>query len=211
MRKQVVIVGAGGLGQLVHDILLHDPSVEVVGFLDSNAELHGTRVDNLPVWGGLEQVQRLRWDGVTHAIVAIGINPIRRTMARRLVDAGLELASAIHPQSAVARSAVVGAHVIIGAGARVCVHATIGDHAVLSAGAIVEHDNRIGRGAFLHPAVRLAGGVEVGDDAVLEIGASVIPGVAIGEGARIGAGSIVIRNVTGGEQARGVPAAVPVS
>ncbi len=204
--KQVVIVGASGLGQLVHDILLHDPSVSVAGFLDSNPTLHGTTVDGKRVWGGLEQIQRLRWQGLTHAVVAIGINPTRRAMAERLEAEGLQLYSAIHPQAALARSVRLGRHVIIGAGVRVCVHATIADHVVLSAGSIVEHDNVVEAGAFLHPAVRLAGGVSIGADAVLEIGASVIPGVSIGAGARVGAGSIVIRDIAPTEQAAGVPA-----
>lgn len=204
--KQAVIVGASGLGQLVHDILLHDPTVSVLGFLDSNPALHGTTVDGKRVLGGIEQVQRLRWQGLTHAVVAIGINPTRRAMADRIRDEGLELLSAMHPQAALARSVRLGRHVIIGAGVRACVHATIGDHVVLSAGSIVEHDNVIDSGAFLHPAVRLAGNVTVGADAVLEIGASVIPGVTIGAGARVGAGSIVIRDIAPTTRAAGVPA-----
>lgn len=203
---RLAIFGAGGLGQLVHDIVRQHPEAQVVGFLDSDTALHKRTRDGLTVLGGLSAVERLRWAGLTHAIVAIGENRLRVQIAAALQERGLELASAIHPLASFARTSRLGAHVVVGPRATVCVHADIGEHCVISAGAIVEHDVRIGAGAFLHPAVRLAGGVHVGAGATLEIGASVIPGVRIGAGARVGAGSVVIRDVPSGARVSGVPA-----
>lgn len=204
--NRVVIFGAGGLGELVHDILQVAGTVHVVGFLDSDPCLHGQQRDGLPVLGGLDQVGTLRWSGVTHAVVAIGDNQVRTRIADALTQRGLGLISAIHPQATIAPSAELGRHLIIGARVTVCVHAVIEDHCVISSGAIIEHDNHLGPGAFIHPAVRLAGGVRVEAGATLEIGASVIPGVRVGRRARVRAGAVVIRDIADGREAVGMPA-----
>ncbi len=202
----VVIFGAGGLGELVHDILRYRTGCHVVGFLDSDTDLCGAKRDGLTVLGGLGDVERLRWKGVTAAVVAIGDNRARVRIAEQLESRGLQLESAIHPLASIARSACVGRHLIIGARVSICVHAHVGDHCVISTGAIVEHDNQIGSGVFLHPAVRLAGGVSVGASATLGIGVTVIPGVSLGRGVRVAPGSIVLHDVSDGTTVGGVPA-----
>ncbi len=46
--KRVLILGAGGHGRVVLDILLQAGGFSVVGFLDSNADIHGRRIDGIP-------------------------------------------------------------------------------------------------------------------------------------------------------------------
>jgi sugar O-acyltransferase (sialic acid O-acetyltransferase NeuD family) len=168
-------------------------------------------VADLPVVGGLEQLERLRKEGVRRAVVAIGDNVTRAAHAEMLQAHDMQLISAVHPLASISPSARISEHVVVGPRATICVHARIGRHAVLSAGAIAEHDNVIGIGAFLGPAVRLAGGVTVEDLATLEIGASVIPGRRVGAGARVEAGAVVIHDVPPNTVVGGVPAAADAS
>lgn len=203
---EAVIFGAGGLGQMVLDILRQTDRVKPVAFLDSDNRLHGLEIDGLTVAGGFESAEALRHEGVGRAIVAIGENETRRRIAERLQEAGFELISAIHPLASIALTAEVAPHVIIGARANICVHAQLAADCVVNSGCIVEHDNRIGAGAFLYPAVRLAGGVKVGECAVLGIGACVIPGRTIGSYARVEPGAVVIRDVPHGARVSGAPA-----
>jgi len=206
---EVVIFGAGGLGGLIDDTLRQTGRYRVVAFLDSDPRKHGRRLYGVPVRGGIEQIERLRWEGATDAIVAIGENATRVRVAEQLRARGLRLASAVHPLASIAPSARIGEHVFIGPRATVCVHARIGEHTLIAAGAIVEHDNRIGRGVFVHAAVRLAGGVHVEDLATLGIGACVIPGRRIGRRAHVQPGAVVIRDVRPGAHVGGVPAGLP--
>ena len=136
----VVIYGAGGLGELVQDILLQAGRYRPAAFLDSDPAQRGRSVFGLAVKGGVEQIDELRRAGVRRMIVAVGDNPTRVALAESLQRGGFELISAIHPLASISPSAQIGAHVIIGPRATVCVHADIGDHTVLSAGAIAEHD-----------------------------------------------------------------------
>ncbi|QOJ13126.1 MAG: acetyltransferase [Planctomycetia bacterium] len=201
-----VIYGAGGLGAVVHDILVQGGRWSVAAFLDSDPRRHGESHDGLPILGGMEVVPALLNRGVRSAIVAIGSNAVRVSVATELRARGITLISAVHPLASVSPRATLGAHVVIGPRVTICVHARIGAHAVLSAGGIVDHDGVIGDGAFLHPAVRLAGGVRVEPCATIGIGASVIPGRTIGAGATVQPGAVVIRDVPPWDIAEGVPA-----
>lgn len=208
--ESVVIYGAGGLGSLVLDILEQAGRYRPVGFLDSNPQRHGQSLAGLPVHGGLEQADMLLAAGTTHAIVAVGDNAARVSLAETLVCRGFALASAIHPLATVSPSAELGPHVVIGPRVTVCVHARIGSHSVLLAGAIAEHDNVLGQGVFLHAAVRLAGGVKIADLALLGIGAAIIPGRTVGRAAYVHPGAVVIHDVPAEAAVAGVPA-VPVN
>ncbi|TWT43684.1 putative acetyltransferase EpsM [Phycisphaerae bacterium RAS1] len=203
----LVIFGAGGLGQMVFDILHAARGIHVVGFLDSDRSLHGSTVGAVRVIGGLESIDTLRRRGVSHAVVAIGDNPTRVEIADAIRARRLELASAVHPAASISIHAEIGAHVIIGPRATLCVHARVAEHAVIGAGCIVEHEGSVGRGSFLHPAVRLAGAVTVEAYVTLGIGCTVIPGRRIAAGARVEPGSIVIRDVSTGGHVGGIPAA----
>ncbi|MBK8913412.1 MAG: acetyltransferase [Phycisphaerales bacterium] len=203
---EAVIYGAGGLGAVVHDILVQHGRWSVAAFLDSDPQRHGRTHDGLPIFGGMDAVPELLARGVRSAIVAIGSNAVRVSLAAELRALGMTLISAVHPLASVSPLAALGAHVIIGPRVTVCVHGRIGAHAILSAGAIVDHDGVIGEGAFLHPAVRLAGGVRVEPCATIGIGASVIPGRTIGTGATVQPGAVVIHDVPAWDVAEGVPA-----
>jgi FlaA1/EpsC-like NDP-sugar epimerase len=56
-RRRVLILGAGGHGRVVLDILLQEGCYDVLGFLDNNPDIHGRRVDGLPVCGGIDDLE----------------------------------------------------------------------------------------------------------------------------------------------------------
>ncbi len=57
--SRVLILGAGQAAMQVADILLHDPSCQLVGFLDDNPDMQGQDVFGFPVLGGLSQLEEL--------------------------------------------------------------------------------------------------------------------------------------------------------
>lgn len=204
----VVILGAGGHGRVVLDIIQQARQHKPVGFLDNNKVLHGRRVDGLSVLGGLERLPELRERGISAAVVAIGDNGIRRAMADSLEENGFELVNAIHPSAQLATNVTVGKGVVIAAGALVCAHCQIGDYAILNTGCIVDHESMIGMATHVCPGVRLAGHVTVESGAFLGIGATVVQNIRIGFEAIVGAGSVVVNNVDPMTTVVGVPARV---
>ncbi len=202
-----VIVGCGGHGRVVLDILMAEGEHRVVGFLDSNADVHGRRVDGVPVIGDLMQLERLRHEyDIEAAIVAIGDNGIRRAFADACERGGLQLINAIHPSANIAHQTTVGRNVVIAAGALVCAHCQIGDSVILNTGCIVDHETMIGTAVHICPGARLAGRVTVEAGAFVGIGATIVQSVRIGYEAVIGAGAVVIGSVQPLTTVVGVPA-----
>ena len=79
-KRRCLIFGAGGHGRVVLDILVNMRRFEVVGFVDSNPNLMGRRIDGAPVVGAIDDLTHIRRElDVDCAIVAIGDNGIRRS------------------------------------------------------------------------------------------------------------------------------------
>lgn len=207
-RKKCVIMGAGGHGRVVLDILLSARQYQVVGFLDSNPALHGRWMDGLPILGGPSSLSELHAQGVTSAIVAIGDNGIRRQMAEQIERAGFELINAIHPSANLARNVNLGRNIVVSAGALVCAHCQIGDSVILNTGCIVDHETMIGTAAHVCPGGKIAGRVVIGAGAFVGIGATILQGLRIGCEAVIGGGAVVIEDVEPLTTVVGVPARV---
>ena len=201
-----IVIGAGGHGRVVLDILMQENRHEVEGFVDSNADLRGRRVDGLPVLGDFSVLQDLRDRGVEGAVVAIGDNGVRRHFADRAERAGFNLINVIHPSANLAHNVTLGRNIVVAAGALVCAHCQIGDSTILNTGCIVDHESMIATAVHICPGARLAGRVTVESGAFVGIGATIIQNLRIGQDAIIAAGAVVINDVEPLTTVVGVPA-----
>jgi len=180
---------------------------EVLGFIDSNTELLGRRMDGKPILGDFAALSQLRHSmNIEGAVVAIGDNGVRRDFADRLDLLGIQPINAIHPSANLAHNVTLGRNVVIAAGALVCAHCQIGDSVILNTGSIVDHESMIGTATHICPGARLAGRVSVESGAFVGIGATVIQNLRIGYEAVVGAGAVVIADVAPMSTVVGVPA-----
>lgn len=206
-KTPCVIVGCGGHGRVVLDILINTRGHEIVGFVDSNVQMHGRRIDGVEVLGSPEQLPQIRdARGVNHVIVAIGDNGVRRGLADRLHDRGFELINAIHPSANLAHNVSLGRNIVVAAGALVCAHSQIGDSVILNTGCIVDHETLVGTSTHVCPGARIAGRVTIESGAFVGIGATVIQSLRVGYESIIGAGAVVIHDVAPMSTVVGVPA-----
>ncbi|MCD6351472.1 MAG: acetyltransferase [Armatimonadetes bacterium] len=203
---RLVLLGAGGHGKVVAEVLRRQGLVEVVGFLDDNPQLHGQRVAGLPVLGGTEMLEALVSEGLRYFLPTIGDNKIRAQKYSLGLELGLGPWQAIDPSTVLASDAQLGRGVQILPAAVVNPAARVGDDVVLNTASIVEHDCIVGDHSFLGPRVALGGNVTIGEGCLLGVGAVVLPGRSVGDGATVGAGAVVTRNVPPREVVVGVPA-----
>jgi sugar O-acyltransferase (sialic acid O-acetyltransferase NeuD family) len=205
--RRVVILGGGGHGRVVLDILLNAGCWEVVGFVDSMPAMHGRRVDGVCVLGAPRDLNAIRAEhNVECAVVAVGDNGARRALADRLETLDFELINAIHPSANISRSASLGRNIVVAAGAVVCAHCQIGDSVILNTGCIVDHESLVGTATHVCPGARVAGRVMIESGAFIGIGATVIQNTRVGYEAVIGAGAVVIHDVAPLSTVVGVPA-----
>jgi UDP-perosamine 4-acetyltransferase len=204
-----IIIGAGGHGKVVLDILQSAAEYRVAGFVDADPKLAGTKVNQLPVFGAVHLLSRLvSQHRIGAVIIAIGDNRARSSYARTVDELRLPLINAIHPSAVVSRTAILGRNVVIAANAVVCAEAKIGDFAIINTAATVDHECEIGSAVHICPGAHLAGRVRVDADAFVGLGANIIQCLRIGAGATIGAGAVVLQDIPPQATAVGVPAKI---
>jgi sugar O-acyltransferase (sialic acid O-acetyltransferase NeuD family) len=202
----IVIIGAGGHGKVVLDILHKGSRFRAVGFLDANPKLAGSTVSGFPVWGAIHLLGRIQQQHrLGGAIVAIGDNRARAGYVGTLAAAGLELINAIHPSATVSKSANLGRNVVACAGAIICAETRIGDCVIVNTAATVDHECEIGPSVHVCPGAHLAGRVRVGARSMIGMGANVLQCLTIGQDAIVGAGAVILRDVPAGSTVVGVP------
>lgn len=205
--RPCLIVGCGGHGRVVLDILRQAGAYNPIGFIDSDPATHGRRIDGLKVLGHPNDIGTIGTQlGVEHAIVAIGDNGVRREFGHRLTAMGFDLINAIHPSANLAANVSLGRNTVVAAGVLVGAHGQIGDSVILNTGCIVDHESLIGTASHVCPGAKIAGRVVIESGAFIGIGATVIQSIRIGCEAVVGAGAVVIRDVAAMSTVVGVPA-----
>lgn len=198
----IVIIGAGGHGREVLDIVEAHPDWTFRGFLADPApdpELLKRR--DAPYLASVADIP----PGVLYTI-GIGDGDVRRRIDGEFTALGAEAAVLVHPAATVASDNVLGQGVQVAAGGRITTNVHLGRHVQVNVNSVVSHDCRVGDYCTLSPGAMLNGAVTLGAGVFLGTGAIVIPGVSIGDGATIGAGAVVVGDVPSGVTAVGVPA-----
>lgn len=207
-QERVVVLGAGGHGDVIAWTLACQGRAEVACFLDDREELHGTLTRSGQMVVGACTSVDLVTDTASHFVVAIGDNRARADRYAGAMDAGLVPWAAIHPSAVIAAQADIGAGLQAVAAAIVNPWAAIGENVILNTGCIVEHDCVVGSHSVVAQGVRLGEGVEVGEYAFLCIGVLALPGVTIGAGTTVAAGAVVETDLPANVVAAGAPAHV---
>jgi sugar O-acyltransferase (sialic acid O-acetyltransferase NeuD family) len=209
LANDLVILGAGGMGQEVADLVLAAASDgarwRLIGFVDDDHALHGTEVLGLPVLGDHH------WLSGRQAALAIGVGaPATRRKARAAVQAvgDFETPALVHPAAYVGLGVELGEGTVVGAHATMTADVLVGRFGIVNVGATVSHNARLGDYSTVAPGAHLAGNVHLGEGADVGIGASVTQGNAIGAWAIVGAGAVVIGDVEADTTVVGCPARV---
>jgi sugar O-acyltransferase (sialic acid O-acetyltransferase NeuD family) len=193
---RLLIVGAGGHGQVVADIIRashsSDSARQLVGYVDDDARLHGLALLGITVLGPIGMIAEIPHDGI---VVALGDNTARKRVSELLLADGRQLVEVIHPSAILAPDVTVAAGAMICAGVVVNTGTDIGSGAILNTSCSIDHHSRVGSYAHVAPGVHAGGEVRIGEGALIGIGAVIIPRRVVGAFATVGAGAAVIDDV----------------
>ena len=199
----LVILGAGGHGKVVLEVIEANGRFRPLAFLDDRPT--AKRCCGQPV-RPTDALDTFRKRGVRHAFVAVGDCSARLRLGAKLLSAGFQLPSVVHPTAYVAPRAEIGDGTIVCPGAHVITDARIGDLCIINTGASVDHECELEDGVHVAPLAALAGRVTVGRGTFIGMGSRVIECLRIGAGVTVGAGAVVIRDLNEGDTVVGVPA-----
>ena len=195
----VIIIGAGGHGKVIADIVLCAGN-NLLGFLDDSKA--GQTHAGFPVLG--KQKDYVNYPDAEF-VIAIGSAAAREKIAGEM--AGVRWHTAIHPTAVISKLDVtIGEGTVVMANAVINPGAVIGDHCIVNTAAVVEHDNKIEDYVHISVGAKLAGVVTVGQSTWIGVGATVKNATSICGSCMIGAGAVVVKDIVEPGTYVGVPA-----
>lgn len=212
MAEPIVVVGAGGFGREVLDVIeaINNVSVhpvwEVVGVVDDApsvlnlSRLSDRGYKHLGPLAGAELPE-----GCFH-MVGIGSPAVRAHVARGIAETGGRFATLIHPTAQVGSRAIFGPGSVLCSAVVVSTNVSLGSHVHLNPGVIIGHDTVLADLVSVNPGAVVSGEVVIKAGVLVGAAAMVLQGLCIGENAIIGASACVTRDVATGTSVKGVPA-----
>jgi sugar O-acyltransferase (sialic acid O-acetyltransferase NeuD family) len=199
MDRNIVLIGYGGHSYVVYDILTRMGRV-VSAYCDKKVVAKNPY--KLKYFGTENALNKL--DDLDY-FISIGDNKIRRSIFENLYGILSSPVNAIDPSAIISQNSIIGAGVMVGAGAILNSMTEIGDGVICNTRVVIEHECKIGKFTHLASGCILAGNVEVGENSFIGAGVVVKQGIRIGNNVIIGAGTIVIKDIGDEEKVVGNP------
>lgn len=207
--KNIVIIGAGGVGREVSLIIQQINELEatwnLLGFVDDNIDSWGKVINGYSVIGGIDTLELLSED--TYIIIAIANYEVKKKIVDK-VNNKLKFATIVHPKVWIHDYMTIGKGTIIYEGAVLTANIEIGNHVIISPKCGIGHDSIIKDYVSLLWNVNVSGNDLIEEGVMMGSGSTVIQGKVIGRGSTIGAGAVVVNDIENFSTAVGVPAKV---
>jgi sugar O-acyltransferase (sialic acid O-acetyltransferase NeuD family) len=212
MSQPVVVVGGGGMGRCVLDVIdavncgsAVGPLFEVLGIVDDGSpdlDLLGAR--DVKHLGGLDVLDAMSVE--VGYLIGIGAPTVRSAIDSALVQSGRPSPVLVHPNVHRGFDVRLAPGVFIGSHVSMENNIRVGRHVHINQNSTVGHDTIIGDYATISPLSAVSGGVRVEDAVFVGTGATINQGITLGRGSTIGANAAVITEVGVESTVVGVPA-----
>lgn len=206
--QKVVIIGTGGFGREVLDVIdavnQVAPSYEMLGFItEPGYQQPGEQINEAPVLGYFDWLEAHKHE--VKAVCGVGAPHVRRRLVQQAAQAGVEFFTLVHPRAILTRWVTLGTGVVITAGCILTNNIRIGDHVHLNLDSTIGHDVVIEDYVTVSPGVHVSGNVTLKEGSFIGTGANLIEGKTVGAWSVIGAGGVVIADVPPNVTAVGNP------
>lgn len=202
-KLDLIIMGAGGFGRELHEMLWHGFSKDEYnfkGFLADNSDEKAAKLG--PLVGSPEDYEPKDSD---RFLLAIGYMDVRERLTKMLKDRGGQFASYIHPSAYIAATSTIGEGAVIYPFSVVSNAARVADQVHLNYYASVGHDVEVGRCCLLAPYATLNGFSAIEDHVYMSTHATVVVAKRVGARTKVSANSTVQQNVPSDSFVHGVP------
>lgn len=193
--KQLVIIGAGGMGRVMYDMaresIGYQTEYDIKGYIDDNIHSLDTFTGYPPILGTITEYKPQEDDIF---ICSIG-GASRRACMESIIHRGGHFLTMIHCTARIGTNVHIGKGCMVGAFTTIAADAKIGDYNFIQSNMIIGHDVVIGNWNRIDSHTMLIGGITIGDENMIHSAAVINHEVHIGNHTHIGACSFVTRNV----------------
>lgn len=213
MTERLVVVGAGGFGREVIDIIdeINHASArelwDLVGIVDdspSQLNLERLRKRGVTYLGTVDRF--LASGAADRYLVGIGCPVVRRRVADKFDAAGWVAATVVHPTASIGFDVRVGIGTVVCAGVRMTTNISLGRHVHLNPNVTIGHDTTLGDFVSMNPASSVSGDCVIEDDVLIGVGGVILNQLTVGQGSTVGGAACVVNAVPPGAIVKGVPA-----
>lgn len=204
--KNLIIVGAGGMGRtmydMAHESLGYGTEFIIKGFIDDNISVLDNFKNYLPL---VSTISAYIPEAGDVFICSIG-GTSRRECIIKILERGGKFVPLIHNTARIGSNVVMGKGNMIGAFTTIAADAKIGDYNFIQSYTIIGHDVTIGDWNRIDSQVMCVGGVKIGNHNMIHTSAVLNHNVVVGDDTHIGACCFVTRNVETGSTVFSNPA-----
>jgi sugar O-acyltransferase (sialic acid O-acetyltransferase NeuD family) len=206
--KEIVVIGSGGFSKQVLEIIeqlnLINQKYNLIGIIDDNKSLIGTRVLGYKVLGDTDYIKWYSQERELYGVIAIADGDVRKKISKKLNE--VQWVNLVHPSALISKYAKVGKGNIICAGVVINPDFCMGDHSHINIGSTIGHDVSLLDYVTVMPGSRISGNVTLKSNSVVGTGATIIQGLVIEEDVIIGSGAVVTKNTEQNGVYIGIPA-----
>lgn len=174
--KDIIIVGAGGMGREVLAVLKNintvSPSWNVLGFVDDGKQV-GEEVNGVKVLGGVEYLNTIPQE--TACCIAISLPKARKVIKNKISNPKITFPTIIHPSVIISDDEFVsyGKGCLLLINTVFTTNIALGDFVIVNAGAIINHDAEINSFSTIMPGVNISTGAKVGEGCYIGTGSKI--------------------------------------
>jgi sugar O-acyltransferase (sialic acid O-acetyltransferase NeuD family) len=195
MVKDLIIIGAGGTGREVAEVIDEINSLErkwnLLGFLDDDPKKHRREYNGYPVLGPVSTATNY----ATCRFVLVLGNHRDLSLTKRVLDRlglpGNRFATVIHPTVCVSRYTELGPGTIVMQNCVISPNTRIGSHVLVLPGSHIAHDCDVADHVVIAPNAVLLGGVCIREDCYIGANATILQKIKVGPRACVAMGAAV--------------------
>lgn len=206
MKKNLIIVAAGGMGRTMYDLVResvgYGDDYVIKGFIDDNTHALDGFTGYPPILGTISDYQPTENDIF---VCSIGGSSRKKCM-KDIIAKGGRFQTIIHKTARIGTNVKIGKGNVIAAYTSIGSEASIGNYNLIQSYTVIGHDVKVGDWNRIDTHVTCVGGTEIKNCVDIYTSAVLNHGVVVEDNAHVGALSFVIRRVKEGTTVMGNPA-----
>ncbi len=206
--KKIAIIGAGGFGreiiELLIDINKKEKTFTLIGFFEDNKK-KGELINGYPILGQIDEINEISYK--LDIVVAVADPFMKKNIISNINNPNINYPILVHPNALIGVNNVsIDKGTIICAGCIITCDIQIGKFVILNLCCTVGHDTIINDFSSFMPTVNISGDVIIENGVYVGTGAKIINQLTIGKNTIIGAGAVVSKSLPANCTAVGIPA-----